>query len=276
MGMRANTNRTAALDFGKLADHYDAGRVAQTPEFVRQATARLGISASTRLLEVGAGTGQLTGTLLAAGGDVVAVEPAQPLAERLKRNYASYVASGRLRICTQLFETLRPADFEPFPQIWSSDAWHWVDPAAGYRRAAELLAPEGLLICTWRFPVLTDPDLQRRLNLVYSRLNPDLVRDPEAHVAELEPLLEEGRREVSESGYMATIDHWTQEQHIEMSVDSYVGFQLSFAQIAALSTGQRAELADDIRDAAGAGGRATISLTIWQYTVASRRLSRAS
>src|SRR6185437_12012005 len=131
--MRANTNRTAALDFGLLADHYDAGRVGQSADYVVQTTARLGTTAAGRLLEVGAGTGQLTGALLAAGGDVVAVEPAQPLADRLARRCASFLASGQLRIRTQLFETLQPADLGTFAQIWSSDAWHWVDPAAGYR-----------------------------------------------------------------------------------------------------------------------------------------------
>ena len=128
---------------------------------------------------------------------------------------------GQLRICTQLFESLQPGDFKPFPQIWSSDAWHSVDPAAGYRRAAELLVPGGLLICTWRFPVLTEPDLQR----VSTGCTPGSART-------------------------------------------------SFAQVAMLSTGQRAELAVGIRDVAGADGQAMISLTIWQYTVASRPTTR--
>jgi SAM-dependent methyltransferase len=272
--MRANTNRAAALDFGKLVDHYDAGRVAQTPEFVYQTTARLGTAASTRRLEVGAGTGQLTSALLVVGGDVVAVEPAQPLAERLRRNYPSDVASGRLQIRTQMFETLRPSDFEPFPQLWSSDAWHWVDPAAGYQLAAELLVPDGLLICSWRFPVLTDPDLQRRLNVVYAQLSPDLVRDPEAHITELEPLLEDGRREIDDSGYMATVDYWTEERRVDISVDAYVEFQLSYAQIAALTTDQQAKLADGIREVAGCDEQATINLTLWQYTVGSRPTQR--
>lgn len=268
--MRANTNRTAALEFGKLADHYDAGRVPQTLEFVRRTTARLGAAASARRLEAGAGTGQLTGALLAAGGEVVAVEPALPLAERLKRNYRREADVGRLRILTRLFETLEPAEFVPFEQVWSSDAWHWVDPAVGYRVAAALLAPDGLLICSWRFPMLADADLQRRLNRVYERLSPDLVRDPGAHIGELEPLLAEGRREVNDSGYMTTVDHWTEEHRVSVPVDSYAELQLSFAQIAALNAGQRTELADSIRSVAASDGRTAVALAVWQYTVASR------
>lgn len=268
--MKANTSREAALEFGKLVDHYDAGRVPQTLEFVQGTTARLGAAVSARRLEVGAGTGQLTGSLLAAGGEVVAVEPALPLAERLKRNYRHDVDAGRLRILTQLFETLEPSEFAPFPQIWSSDAWHWVDPAVGYRLAAALLASGGLLICSWRFPVLAEADLQRRLNKVYAQLSPDLVRDPETHIGEMEPLLADGRREVNDSGYMATAGHWIEERPVSIPVDAYIEFQLSFAHIAALNADQQAELAESIRRVAMRDGRTAITLSVWQYTVASR------
>lgn len=269
--MRANTDRTAALDFGELADHYDAGRLAHSPDYVSRTTARLGTRPGARLMDVGAGTGQLTGALLATGGDVVAVEPSRPLASRLERNLASYAASGRLRICPRLFETLQAGDLQPFGQIWSSDAWHWIDPAVGYRLAARLLTPDGLLICTWRFPVLTDPDLQRRLNAVYSRLSPDLVRDPDAHPGDVQPLLEAGRREISASGFMTIAGYWTEEHRAHIPAGSYTDLQLSFAQIARLSTGQRAEIGAGIREVAG---QASVSMTIWQYTVASRPARR--
>jgi hypothetical protein len=151
-----------------------------------------------------------------------------------------------------------------------SDAWHWVDPAVGYRLAAELLAPGGLLICSWRFPVLADADLQRRLNQVYAQLSPDLVRDPEAHIGEMEPLLAEGRREVNDSGYMTTVDHWIEERPVSIPVDSYAEFQLSYAQIAALSADQQAELSESIRRVAAGDGRTAVTLAVWQYTLASR------
>jgi hypothetical protein len=39
--MRANRDCSAALDFGQLVDHYDAGRIALPPVFVGQTLARL-------------------------------------------------------------------------------------------------------------------------------------------------------------------------------------------------------------------------------------------
>jgi 16S rRNA A1518/A1519 N6-dimethyltransferase RsmA/KsgA/DIM1 with predicted DNA glycosylase/AP lyase activity len=86
------------LDFGRLVDHYDAGRVPHNPLFVQRTADRLQVAVSARRLQVGAGTCQLTGALLAAGGDLVAVEPSGPMAERLWLNRAADVKTGRLQL----------------------------------------------------------------------------------------------------------------------------------------------------------------------------------
>jgi len=283
--MRANRDRSAALSFGQLVDHYDAGRIAHAPEFVGQTLARLGVSArgasdvagTTGLagttgprLEVGAGTGQLTAALLAGGAEVVAAEPSEPMADRLRQNLAGSVAAGLLSVRCQPFESLEPASFEPFSQIWSADAWHWVDPLLGYRLAAQLLRLDGLLICTWGYPMLTDHHLQRRLNQVYARLAPDLVREPDTHIASLEPLLAEGRAEITGSGQMSVVDYWAQATDASMTAEQYADLQLSFANVANLPLGQQAELSAAILSVLAAAREPRTSLTTWRYTVASR------
>jgi SAM-dependent methyltransferase len=295
--MRANRDRTAALAFGQLVDHYDSGRFAHAPEFVGQTLARLGASAGGRTnlagptdlagtatvastaaaagtvgprLEVGAGTGQLTAALLADGAEVVAIEPSEPMADRLSQNLAGSVAAGQLSVRCQPFESLEAASFEPFSQIWSADAWHWIDPLIGYRLAAQLLRPDGLLICTWGYPMLTDHHLQRRLNQVYARLAPDLVRDPDCHIADLEPLLAEGRAEISGSGLMSVVDYWAQTTDAIMTAEQYADLQLSFANVTNMPQSQQAELSAAILGALAAARQPGTSLTTWRYTVASR------
>jgi SAM-dependent methyltransferase len=278
--MRANRDRSAALTFGQLVEHYDAGRSAHLPEFVGETLARLGVRAAVGTgaprLEVGAGTGQLTAALLADGSAVVAIEPCEPMADRLRQNLAASVSAGRLDVRCQPFESLEPASFEPasfepFSQIWSADAWHWIDPGVGYRLAGQLLGPAGILICTWGYPMLTDHDLQRRLNQVYTRLAPDLVRDPDTHIADLEPLLAEGRAEIIGSGEMSVVDYWAQTTDAEMTAEQYADLQLSFANVANMAAGEQAELSSDIRAVLAAAGQPLISLTTWRYTVASRK-----
>lgn len=271
--MRANRDRSAALAFGQLVEHYDAGRIALPPEFVGQTLARLGIAASAGpgpRLEVGAGTGQLTAALLAGGARVVAVEPSEPMADRLRQNLAASVASGQLSVRCQPFESLDPAAFEPVSEIWSADAWHWVDPIAGYPLAARLLRPDGALICTWSYPLLADHDLQHRLNQVYAQLAPDLVRDPASHLPDLEPLLAEGRREIAGSGLMSIVDYWTQTADVSVTAAQYADLQLSFANVASMPPPQRAALSAAIDGLLAAAGQPGVTLTTWRYVVASR------
>ena len=199
--MQANTDRTAALDFGKLVDHYDGGRLVHAG--VRAAHgSSLGTPATARRLEIGAGTGQLASALLAAGGELVAVEPSAPMAERLRHNRAADVASGQLRICVQPFETLPPASSRSL----SCGA---VTPGTGSIRTSVTGWP--LPCCTLAVtslspgdsPVLTDPDLQDRLDQLY-QLQPDLVVDQDMYLQKIEPLLTEGRRQVNDSGYIGS------------------------------------------------------------------------
>lgn len=270
--MRANTRRSGALAFGELVEEYDAGRPRYQPDFIEETLERLQCGLGSRQLEVGAGTGQLTKSLLAMNARVTAVEPSPPMAARLRRNLATEINSRQLQVLEQHFEDIGPADNESFAQIWSADAWHWIDPSNGYRLAAELLEPAGHLINTWGFPILTSPDQQTRLNEIYNRLSPDLVRDPGAHLISLEPLLEQGRQEIDESGFMRVIDHWIKPMPMRITRTRYVQWQLSYGHIAALTEHDCDTLAEAIEKAlAEPSGEASIDVTVWRYTVAATK-----
>jgi SAM-dependent methyltransferase len=269
--VRANTNRAMALAFGDLVKHYDIGRPRLSAEFVSKTMVRLGCALGTRQLEVGAGTGQLTGALLETSEQVTALEPSPTMAARLRHRFAREVSDGRLEVCEDSFEDIDPTIRGGFDHIWSSDAWHWVDPMAGYRLAAQILGPGGRLLSTWGFPVVADTTLAHALNALYADLSPDLVRVPEkGHLAQIAPLLEDGRDEVNQSGYLSVVDHWTEETRLEVPVVDYVDWQLSYAHIATMTASQRDRLADGIttiasRDRSGSA----VPVTIWRYTAAS-------
>ena len=65
-----------------------------------------------RIAEVGAGTGRLTMELMARGQQVVAVEPALPLRQILRRKLAAVGGGDRVRVITGFFDQLPlPGDF---------------------------------------------------------------------------------------------------------------------------------------------------------------------
>ncbi|HLH99408.1 MAG TPA: class I SAM-dependent methyltransferase [Acidimicrobiales bacterium] len=259
-----------ALAFGDLVEHYDTGRPRLPANFVTKTMARLGCELGSRQLEVGAGTGQLTGALLEMSVHVTALEPSLAMAARLRRRFAREVSNGRLEVREERFEDLDSTSQGGFDHIWSSDAWHWVDLAAGYRLAALVLRPAGRLLSSWGFPVVADPALADELNALYTDLSPDLVRAPKGHLDQIAPLLEDGRNEIDRSGHLTVVDHWMDEAHLNVPVLRYVDWQLSYAHIAAMTASQRRRLADGITAIMDRRpNQPAVPVTIWRYTVAS-------
>jgi 16S rRNA A1518/A1519 N6-dimethyltransferase RsmA/KsgA/DIM1 with predicted DNA glycosylase/AP lyase activity len=72
-----------AARFDAVADSYHWGRAEYAPTVIGAITAELHLAADARVLDLAAGTGKLTRALVAAGLDVVAVEPQPALRDLL-------------------------------------------------------------------------------------------------------------------------------------------------------------------------------------------------
>lgn len=272
--MRANTDRSARFVFGDLVESYDRGRPVAPASYVEAVLQRLRSKAPRRQLEVGAGTGQLTAALVCLG-PTVALEPSPPMAARLSDNLASEVACGRLQVWRRTFESLDASD-GPFDYIWSSDAWHWLEPAVAYPLAATLLTASGLLINTWGFPALADLGLASALNDIYQELNPQLVREGAPRLSVEDALFADGRDEVERSGAMTVVDAWLDERTVEVTRERYLDWQLSFAHIAYMTVDQRQKLRDAISGVLTVRRTEQVEVRINQYTVASAKSPAAS
>lgn len=128
-------DRRRAESFGSFAELYDAVR----PSYPRALIRWLGEEGGGTAADVGCGTGQVARLLVAEGWDVVGVESDERMA-RVARTHGVAVDVTR-------FEHWTPS--RRFDLITSGQAWHWIDPDVGYRRAAELLAPGGRLALFW-------------------------------------------------------------------------------------------------------------------------------
>ena len=123
------------LRFNRIAATYDRVR----PGYPRQLLdTALRDRTVTQVLEVGCGTGQLTGALVARGLEVQGVEPGPSLAELArKRAPGAVIHLGR-------FEDVSLPD-AAFDAVFSASAFHWIDPAVGWAKAARVLRPGGTL-----------------------------------------------------------------------------------------------------------------------------------
>jgi SAM-dependent methyltransferase len=93
-----------------------------------------------KIVEVGPGTGQATGDLLAHGARVTAVELGPRLAERLRQG----IASSDLNVVVGDFEHV-DLEADSFDCVFSASAYHWISPQGQRDRPAELLHAGGVL-----------------------------------------------------------------------------------------------------------------------------------
>lgn len=132
-----------ARSFGRAASDYVAGR----PSYPAESVAWLlggGLlgDGSLDVADVGAGTGKLTETILAAGHRVTAVEPDEVMLATLA---AAFPAATTV---TGTGERL-PLPDGSVDAVVFGQAWHWVDPLAGSREAARVLRSGGRLGLVW-------------------------------------------------------------------------------------------------------------------------------
>src|SRR5919107_6440384 len=130
--------------FADVAAVDDRGRPEYPPAAVERIVAELGAEPGARVLDLGAGTGKLTRPLLAAGLDVVAVEPLA----RMRTALAAAVGSGRA--LDGRAEAIPLGDGSVDGAV-CADAFHWFD---GDRAAVELhrvVRPGGGVMALWTF-----------------------------------------------------------------------------------------------------------------------------
>jgi SAM-dependent methyltransferase len=159
----SHEQRKIAESFGSDAGRYDRARPGYPVALVDRIVAASPGSGAPQILDVGCGTG-ISGRLFqAAGCQVLGLDPDSRMAE-LARN------SG-LDVEVAKFEDWAPGD-RTFDAVIAAQAWHWVNPVAGARKAAAVLRPGGRLAVFWN-AFQPPAALRADFGEVYQRALPD-------------------------------------------------------------------------------------------------------
>jgi SAM-dependent methyltransferase len=135
---RDDEARGPASSFALIADAYERGRPGYPDEAVRWLVGAEPLN----IVDLGAGTGKLTRSLVALGHRVTAIEPLPEMLELLVA-----AAPGA-------FDLLGSAEVIPLPDasadvVTSAQAFHWFDHAVALPEIARVLRPHGRLGLVW-------------------------------------------------------------------------------------------------------------------------------
>ena len=163
--------REQRLVFGEVAELYDRHRPTYPDAVVDDLVELAGLRPGSLVLEVGAGTGKATVLFAARGMRVVAVEPSAEMAAVARRRCSAF---DEVRIEQSDFERWDPAGRD-FPLLFAAQAWHWLDPAVGFAKAAEVLRPGGVLAAFWNRPMWARAALREVLIDAYRQAAPEVL-----------------------------------------------------------------------------------------------------
>jgi SAM-dependent methyltransferase len=153
-------DRRRASSFGDDAERYDRVRPQYPPVLIDALMA----DGPRSVLDVGCGTGIVSRLFLARGCEVLGLEPDPRMADVARRSGVT-VEVGTI-------EEWQAAGRQ-FDLLTAGQAWHWVDPARGAAKAAEVLRSGGRMGLFWN-QANPDPSVRPALDAAYARHAPEI------------------------------------------------------------------------------------------------------
>ncbi|MFF9103686.1 class I SAM-dependent methyltransferase [Streptomyces rubrogriseus] len=244
--------RETAESFGTDAQRYDRARPPYPDALVtRVATGSPGPD----VLDVGCGTGIAARQFQAAGCAVLGVEP--------DARMAAFARDRGLPVEVAAFEAWEPAG-RAFDAVIAAQSWHWVDPAAGAVKAAQVLRPDGRLAI---FGHVYEPpaEVAEPFAAAYRRAAPESPFSAQPARRPLE-MYQAGYAQIAdrirESGRFHEPEQWRFDWERSYTRDEWLELLPTTGGLTRLRPGQLAGILDAVGRAVDAlGGRFTMRYT---------------
>jgi SAM-dependent methyltransferase len=162
--------------FDEAASLYDEVRPGYPEDLFDDIVSLSGIPVGGCILEIGCGTGQATVPFARRGYRILCIELGENMAAVARRNLERY---PNAEVRTEAFE--EPSLQEgAFDLAISATAFHWLDPAIAYQKAAGTIRDGGSLALFWNVHVHSEASEEffEAAQRIYEREAPEIV-DPE-------------------------------------------------------------------------------------------------
>jgi len=205
----------------KSALAYERGRPGYPPEAMHRLVSELGLHGSSRVVDLAAGTGQLSRALAPLVGSVVAIEPSEAMREVLvHRVPAAELLAGEA-------ERLPLAD-RSVDAVVVGEAFHWFQGEAALGEMARVLRAGGGIALLWNVPVAAEPPSPAELDAVLEHHRVASVSDNRRYGSGL------WRRAFAKDGYFAPLSSACAEHVQHLDREGFVAQIASWSYIAAL------------------------------------------
>jgi SAM-dependent methyltransferase len=224
----AERRRQAAGGFGDGA-LYDANRPGYQEDAVRWMLDGLRLRPGDPVVDLGAGTGKFTRSLLGAGLQVLAVEPS----EAMRGVLSSRLVQAELTVAEGDDRHI-PAGDGSSAAVFAAQAFHWFDPEAALAEMARVLRPGGGVGLIWN----ERDDAVPWVHDLHVAMQWD-VRQPYDVGGDFRPVLRQGpfeRVERRRFAFSQTLDH-----------DALVRRVLTTSYITVMPEVEKAKLVDRVR-----------------------------
>jgi len=144
--------------FNQMAEYYDKYRPNYPNEVITAIIEKASLSAGSKLLEIGSGSGKATEQFADFGFDICCIEPGADLVkigiERFKGRNITFVVS-------RFEDYLAPKEW--YDTIFSAQAFHWLSKPYAYKKCAQLLRDGGYLAPFWNIELIQNTDFDIEL-----------------------------------------------------------------------------------------------------------------
>jgi SAM-dependent methyltransferase len=132
--------------FGRAAREYELGRPVWPEELLDRVVAELGLGRDAQVLDLGAGTGKLTRSLVPRFAEVLAVEPDDAMRTVLEE------------VVPETEALAGNAEAIPLPDgsvdaVFSAEAFHWFATGPAVAEIVRVLRPQGAFVIFWNYPL---------------------------------------------------------------------------------------------------------------------------
>ena len=193
-------DKDGGKSFDSIAELYNKARPSYPDQLVSDLLDLAEMTGSGRILEIGCGTGQATVLFAPYGNQITCLEPGENLAALAEHNLSAY---RNVQIVRSKFEDWHGQE-NTFDLIISAQAFHWLDRAVAYKKAARLLRDSGAIGLLWNRPDEAGAPYRQAFDDAYARYAPE-ISDPQTDDAQ-EGWIEKWKNEIEASGLFSAVE----------------------------------------------------------------------